>query len=252
MKEYSALDTLDFIKLDKIYHTTFKFTEYKTISAYGRTYLIGSGEIIKSPSAEELRDSFLLAGSQVYKDINLLRDVLKIGKIVYETYTSKIPPYPQYPIKKSTYKEGPFLPLIMGFCEKYGLNSFMIKNLTTKKNIYGFDYLDFILDSYLIYNAFNSRHKHKDNDNSILFDATGHNRISLQFHYDKKSKKIKTDLFASSLISVAQFQLLKVIDGNINIRKCANHLCDEYIAGRSDKKTCGPACRQALKRQNEK
>lgn len=67
--------------------------------------------------------------------------------------------------------------------------------------------------------------------------------------YSIKEKRMKSLLYANSLLDVAFYQFGKVISDGVFVRKCANPACPQVIiGGRSDKRTCSSACRKALER----
>lgn len=78
-------------------------------------------------------------------------------------------------------------------------------------------------------------------------------KITVMCLYSIEEKKLKSFLYAGSLLDIAFYQLGKVMADGVLVRKCANPLCPQVIVGgRSDKKTCSNACRKALERYQKK
>ena len=245
-------DDFNNVNLQKIYfpedkHQKYEIVSYLTKSGITEEYVIGRESILP-----DKQDAFANFGSYEWflrfhrpaEGFEMLHDALYFASEVSNDLIND----PEE-LKKTKN-------IVLEFCTKYGLNS---DELPTNSDLRGFKLYPFIyrlLDLLTVYEDFeilNSSRNFNEFNKRLLVNpwkyAAQINVVSL-LSPDEQTMKLVA--FSNSVIDIAFYQLGKVRENSLPIKKCANPACTRLIInGRANKKTCSNACRKAYERSKK-
>ena len=245
-------DNFNNVDLQRIYfpegkHKKYEIVSYLTKNGVTEEYVIGREPIF--PDKQNVLDNFgsyewFLRFHRPVEDFDMLHDALYFASEISNDFIHD-------PEELKRTKE-----MVLQFCTQYGLNS---DELPSDSDLRGFKLYPFIyrlLDLLTVYEDFEFLNSvgnfHEFNARLLVNPWKYAAQINIVSLLSLEAESMKLVALSNSVLDIAFYQLGKVRENSLPIKKCANPACTRLIInGRANKKTCSNACRKAYERSKK-